>query len=312
MPTSGDTPSYSHLLLDEQSCSWQERDVPLSERGIRLSWLYNFIDSVLYRDALDDYQRNYKSRMAEYERALAQQKAYLYGPWDNIPWIDATPPREPVLLQLTTRQFVNQYVIRLTEQLQAPLYARVPTSQRGKPTAFLSHAWDAVLLGVPRHSLSLKSYRGTLDAFGQGIAGVQDEFVWIDFVCYNQHKLTEETIAFDMEAIITSIGKVAFAVTPVPLFDRLWCLWELLSVSRAACQTLFCAAPDYRSEKRTTVNDFFNAFTSVTNARASNHEDYGKLLGAMVSRFGSTIAADVYITDLMKRGMRSEWFELYN
>ena len=50
--------------------------------------------------------------------------------------------------------------------------------------------------------------------------GVREEFVWIDIACYNQHTIAEETIAFDMEAIVKSIGKVAFAVASTPLFNN--------------------------------------------------------------------------------------------
>jgi hypothetical protein len=32
---------HSVELMDERSCRWNEIDVPLSERGVRFSWLYS-------------------------------------------------------------------------------------------------------------------------------------------------------------------------------------------------------------------------------------------------------------------------------
>jgi hypothetical protein len=304
MNSSDDIRPNVELLVDEQSCSWRERDVDLRDRGIRLSWLTSFVESI-YRNANEPLLNTYRDQLSKYDRAVAQQKASLYGPWDNIPWVAAIHPEEPKLLELTTHALVAEHVIPLTQSLKAPLYARVPPSHRGKPTVFLSHAWDAVILSLPA-----RGRLGTLDGFGPGVAGVTEEFVWIDFVCYNQHKLMEEAIAFDMESIVQSIGKVSFAVTPVPLFNRIWCLWELLSVSRNDCVSQFCAAPGYRTDKRVIVNDFLKAFTSVTTARATKSADYNTLMSAIVGYFGSTEAADNYIMDLMKGGMGDPWFGL--
>lgn len=297
---------YSTMLQDEASCSWVERDVPLHARGVQLSWLIEFVECI-YRCANQQLLDTYRDEIKVYERALAQQKASMLGPWDNIPWVEAVHPKEPQLLELTTQTLVDDYIKPLTESLAAPLYARVPASERGKPTVFLSHAWSSLVL-----SLSGTGRRGTLDAFSlSGIAGVKEEFAWIDFVCYNQHELADENIVFDMESLVKTIGKVAFAVTPVPLFNRIWCLWELLSVILNEAESQFCAAPGYRSEKRVMVNDFLNAFTSVTAARATKRKDYDDLLNAILAHFGSTEAADTYITNLMKSGMGNPWFELY-
>lgn len=288
------------MLVDEQSCSWQEHSVPLHERGVRLSWLIAFVESI-YRNTDEPLLKIYNEQYREYERALAQQKASISGPWANIPWIEAVHPQEPKLLELTTRTLVADYIIPLTESIKAPLYARVPPSERGKPDTFLSHAWDAVALAKEGGGY------GTLDAFrGLNIvdnSGVGKTFVWIDIICYNQHKVAEDTIAFDMEAVLKSIGKIAFAVTPVTLFDRIWCLWELLCASRCKCENKFYVAPTFRMEQRIMVNKFFDAFTSVSFARATKQEDLDKLLNAIIAHFRSTTAADKYILKLMKTGM---------
>jgi hypothetical protein len=271
-----------------------------------MSWLVNLVDSI-YEETNWPLWQDYIKRLEQAERAESQRKAALWN--DNIPepeWVDT---HQPELLELTTRQFVAQYVIPLTESLKIPLYARVPGSERGKPSVFLSHAWDAVILAKGKGKWGRY---GTFDAFGPGIAGVHDKFVWIDFVCYNQHRLAEETIAFDMESIVKSIGKAAFAVTPTPLFDRIWCLWEVLSVARnPGVDQQFCAAPGYQSDKRMIVNSFFAAFSSVASARSTIWEDKQKILSAMTTYFGSTDTADHYIKDLMKRGMSDAWFGLH-
>ena len=293
-------------LLDESSCCWHESNVPLQERGVRMSWLVKLVDSI-YEHTNWPLWQDYTRRLEQAERAESQRKAALWN--DNIPepeWVDT---REPELLELTTRQFVAQHVIPFTALLKIPLYARIPESERGKPSVFLSHAWDAIVLAKGKGRWGRY---GTLDAFGPGVAGIQDEFVWIDFVCYNQHTVAEESIAFDMESIVKSIGKVAFAVTPVSLFDRIWCLWEVLSVARnPGVDSQFCAAPGYQTDKRLMVNAFFEAFTSVTSAGSTKREDKDKILGAMNSYFGSTDAADDYIRHLIKRGMSHPWFGLH-
>ena len=201
---------------------------------------------------------------------------------------------------------VGQHIVPLTAAIHAPLYARVPPSDRGKPGVFLSHAWaNDVLSPVPQWGGE------TVNAFDSQIAGIKEEFVWIDFVCYNQHTVANDSIAFDMEAIIRSIGNVAFAATMTPLFDRIWCLWEVLSASQVGAETRFCVYPGFRTDKRVMVNNFFRAFTSIREARATKTGDYEKLLAAMISRFGSSDAADEYIRELMLAGMGDRWFEVY-
>jgi hypothetical protein len=296
---------YAVTLLDGGSVSWREADVPLHERGVRLGWLVNFVRS-LHWEVNEPRRQRHQEQLAAAEQAEYQRRAALYGPWDNIPEPEPVHVDELDVFELTTRELVAKHIVPITSAAAAPLYALVPEAERGRPGVFLSHAWsNAIWAAKPGRY-------GTLDAFGEGVAGINEEYVWIDIVCYNQHTLAEGNIAFDMESIVKAIGKIAFAVTPTALFDRIWCLWEVLAAARTGSELQFCAAPGYRTEKRMIVNDFFKSFLSVTQAKATIERDYDVLLSAMLSYFGSAEAADAYIKDVMKREMSSAWFELYS
>jgi len=114
-----------------------------------------------------------------------------------------------------------------------------------------------------------------------------------------------------MEGVIGAIGKIAFPITPIPLFDRIWCLWELLCAARVDAKMQFCAAPGFRMDKRIMVNDFIRAFTSVENARASVSADREVILREIAGHFGSLGQADEYIRDLLDKGLSDRWFEKY-
>lgn len=277
-------------LLDKSACAWNESDVPLHQRGVRLKWLQDFVHSI-YKPYYDIYL----SQIAAQERAEAQRKAHLLGVWDNIPWPEPVTIVPLSSYELTTQEFVDRHVVPLTHSLRAPLYARIPHSERGEPTCFLSHAWSHNVLAFNA------SGDGTLDAFGTGVS--THEFVWIDFACYNQHTLTPDTIAFDMEELIKCIGKVAFAVTGTNLFDRIWCLWELIAVSRASAKVQFCVGARYRPDMVVALNRFFEGFISVEVAHATKREDTARMLAAMGAVFGSIAAANNYIRDLMRENM---------
>jgi hypothetical protein len=298
---------YTAQLIDEQSCRWNEADVPLPERGVRFSWLCNFIRSICWE------QNEPVREQLRLRESVRKWEEHARWSMDDLPTpdaykgIDLSGP-EPRFYDATIHDLVAQYIVPLTKAIQGPLYARVPPSDRGKPEVFLSHAWaNSVLSPVPQW------HGGTFDAFdSKGIVGIKEQFVWIDFACYNQHTITPDTIAFDMEEIIRSIGNVAFAVTMTPLFDRIWCLWEVLSVSQSGARARFCVGPGYRTDKRVMVNKFFEAFKSVKDARSTKTGDYEKLLAAMIARFGSIAAADEHVRTLMREEMGPNWFELYS
>ena len=75
------------LLLDEHSRTWNESYLPALERGIRFSWLVRFVESI-YDSKNMPLRKEYWDRVRDYERAVAQQRAALHGPWDNAPWVE--------------------------------------------------------------------------------------------------------------------------------------------------------------------------------------------------------------------------------
>jgi len=290
-----DPPVPPDELLDEAGeGTWDDADVPLEKRGIRLRWFEQFIQSITWHANAPRRAALKAAESAEYQR-----KASIH--FDNVPWPE--PVHVPDEIAFRTRDFVGQYILEKTARCRGPLYALAPASARGEPGAFISHAWDSFLY-IEGHKF------GILDAIAaDGIAGVKEEFVWIDIVCYNQH--SDLQVAPDMKRVIGEIGKVAFPITPIPLFDRIWCLWELLCAARTDAETQFCAAPGFRTDKRIMVNDFIRAFTSVQDAKASVSADRDVILGEIASHFGSLDAADAYIRELLDRGLGHPWFEKY-
>ena len=59
------------------------------------------------------------------------------------------------------------------------------------------------------------------------------------------------------------------------------------------------------------VNNFVNAFRSVERARSTKPEDKRVILGEIDSHFGGIGAANLYITELMDKGLSDRWFEKY-
>lgn len=279
-------------LLDLELCTWNEKDVPLHERGVSLDWLINYVKSI-YDSHNEPTRKDYFEKIQQYEQYENQKKAANW--FSHVPEPEYQPyPTEPKLFEITTRQFVSDYVIPQTESIKAPLYARVPQSKRGKPSTFISHVWDAKIRSVrPTTGWQKSDGTGTLDT-------VSGKFIWIDFVCYNQHKLNDNKIAIDMENLIKSIGKVIFALTPVPFTNRIWCLWELLSVAKSNSEVQF-GTPNrmHFSDYKMWINEYFDSRTSVRDAKSTNPSDYEIIYKAINAHFGSTYAADEYLTQLM-------------
>lgn len=275
------------LLLDPADSSWHESEVPLASRGVKLSWICDYVYS-FYLPHLERQRRQLRAA----EAAESQRKASLWDMSGRIPEPDPVVIDDLTVHQMTTHELVGRHVLPATQTLLAPLYARVPHDMRGRPTVFLSHAWANPVLEL------VDGAHGTLNAFLEGpMAG---EYVWIDFVCYNQHRLAPDRIAFDMEELIGSIGKVAFAVTDTPLFNRIWCLWEMVAVSRTGASSAFPIAPRYRANKVAMANSFFEAFLSVEEASATVQADADKLFAAMLTVFGSLDAANRFIRGQMR------------
>jgi hypothetical protein len=302
----GSHAEFAETLLVESPAGWEERAIPLEARGVSREWLSGFIDAI-YRNHNEPLRQDYHRRR-DAVTAYDQQRSAA----DHMDWVpQPTGPRpsdaDPDYVEFSTRQFVADIVLPLTAAHRVPLYARVPEAERGQPNIFLSHAWDAVLLAKGEGQYGRY---GTMDAFGRGVAGVQEKYVWVDFVCYNQHTVGVDSIAFDMEQLIRAIGQVAFAITPIPLFDRVWCLWEVVSVARNSVRSRFCVGPGYRTDTRVLVNHFFEAFKGVRHARASLESDRQKILGALEQNFGTLGEADAFIVKLMRSSMSGGYFGL--
>jgi hypothetical protein len=121
----------------------------------------------------------------------------------------------------TTPTFCETVVMPMTKQFRCSLaeYFKAKTPLViGTPVGFISHAWQY-------------NFRGMIDAlvnyFGEGA------FVWLDFVCNNQHKAPN--YLFDwwsgtFKTAISRIGKTVMVLSPwndpIPLI-RGWCIWEL-------------------------------------------------------------------------------------
>ena len=154
---------YAVELVDEQSCRWNEGDVPLSERGVRFSWLCNFVRGIYWQ--LEQPVQE-QSRLRDELRAWEHHKehSWIYSDQPTPDHLKGATLSGPELKfdGLTIHELVGQHIVPLTAAIHAPLYARVPPSDRGKPGVFLSHAWaNHVLSPVPQWG------GGTLNAFRQ-------------------------------------------------------------------------------------------------------------------------------------------------
>jgi hypothetical protein len=221
---------------------WSDSDVRLAQRGVRVSWLVGWVQSLL-----EDINRPRIEAIEEAQRAMSHNRAGMRGQHDQP---DMAVPTVPHYALLNVRALVEHFVLPLTSALRAPLWAYVPAEQRGKPDFFLSHTWNSLLLGPRQQEI------GTLNAIEH-----LDHCIWIDFVAYNQH--TIESIPTDMEKVVGEIGKVVFAGTPVPTLGRIWCLWELLCANRTGTDFDIAIRPGFRNDKILTVNTFYRSFGSA-------------------------------------------------
>lgn len=263
------------LLLPTSACAWDESDVPLGNRGVRFRWLYEFIAAI---------DRNVGE---EWRRYHSQERAALH--FDHVP-----EPVRPVHPEerLTTRYFIGQFVVPMTRELLAPLYARVPHEHRGKPSVFVSHTWD---------SYPLAGAHGSLDMV---LDHSPDEFVWIDFACYNQHLVSDASIAPDMQSVIADIGSVVFPWTSAPFFTRSWCLWELVCAHLSESKVVVRDQMTRISRKYWSSEAAMRPpqFTSVNDLSATEKTDQESILELLVTTFGSVAQADEYV-----RSVLPEW-----
>jgi ankyrin repeat protein len=268
---------------------WSDRNVPLAQRGVRLSWLVGMV-----RNLLEDVNRPRAEVSAEAQRALSHNRAGMWGLHDRP---DMEVPSIPKYGLLNVRSLVDHFVLPLTVELRAPLWAYVPEEHRGVPDYFVSHTWNSLLLGPPQQAI------GTLDAIEH-----LGQHVWIDFVAYNQH--TIESIPTDMEAVVGKIGKVVFAATPIPMLGRIWCLWELLCANRTGTDFDIAIKPGFRNDKILAVNTFYRSFVGVENAVATKPEDRKIISAAVLAQFGSAAAADEHLDRALRERFSGSWYEL--
>src|SRR5450755_3700993 len=134
-----DYPTLAHLTPLRDVRGWSEGDVPLSRRGVSLDWLVAFVNG-LQTDS---------------------NQAYLRGSALEVSLMNV-------------HCFVEEFVKPLTQTIAAPLYALIPSKYVGPPDLFISHNWNALLVGTEHQHI------GTIDALETGAAG---SYVWIDFIC---------------------------------------------------------------------------------------------------------------------------------
>lgn len=268
---------------------WSDSDVSLAQRGVRVSWLVGWV-----RSLLEDINRPRIEAIEQAKRAIDHNKAGMWGLHDQP---DMAVPTVPRYALLNVRALVEHFVLPLTSALRAPLWAYVPTEQRGKPDFFVSHTWNSLLLGPPQQEI------GTLDAIEH-----LDHYAWIDFVAYNQH--TIESIPADMEAVIGEIGKVIFAGTPVPTLGRIWCLWELLCANRTGTDFDIAIRPGYRNDKILAVNTLYRSFVGVEKAVATKPEDLKIISDEVNAQFGSAKTANEHFDRILRERFSGSWYEL--
>lgn len=265
-------------------CSWREDDVPLAERGVRISWLYDFVISIY--SAIDGLWGEYYTayEIAKNNDRFASDRNPNYSP-EDIKW-----PDQPVYSRpLTTSQLVSLFIVPLTSHIKAPLYARIPPEHRGCPSKFISHTWS---------SYTVQGAHGTLDMVKDHD---HDSFAWIDIVCYNQHRVQNENIYGDMKEIISRIGQIAFVLTPEPFFTRSWCLWEIVCAHQTKTKVsvynqIARIQKKYWSSEKDAIP---KKFKSITNLSAIKQHDKDKIFKLLVSTFGSVHQADEYIHSIL-------------
>jgi hypothetical protein len=280
------------LLSPAEAGRWHEESVPLAERGISLHWLTAFVADL---QAKANEPRRLAIEQGDYARAHNEA-----GRWGRHDMPDMAIPKIPPYYFLNTDALVAQSVKPLTKEIRAPLFALVPPEHRGRPTAFISHTWKSLLIGPQRQRI------GTLDA----VYDEKDEFVWIDFGCYNQHVLEHPKISAHMLGIIETIKKVVVAVTPTPLYNRSWCLWELYSADTIGLAPSFRVCAGFRNDKIQAVNALYRSFTGVENAHSISVQAEEQIRDAFISMHGSAEKANVAIKAMLRRQLDTHWNEL--
>ena len=271
-------------LLPEEDCSWAEDNVPLCKRGVKLAWLYQFVEQV---------DKHLEDEWIQYEY---QAKAATY--FDYVPEPDR--PQFPRYQILNPLFLVPNLIKPLTIKLKSPLYARVPVDQRGKPDVFISHTWSqALITNNPFSTLHIIS-----EPMQMNKKFTDDSYIWMDLVAYNQHSI--ESIALDIKAVIQSIGQLCLPLIDAAPFSRLWCLWEILCAHVTKSDITVYEPFSYAQDIGYVARVFSENFRSVSNASTTLPRDKEQILNAMISTFGSIRQTDEYLHKLVKEGLTKE------
>ena len=130
---------------------------------------------------------------------------------------------------------MKEIIIPMTKKIKGPLLAFVPEEHRGPPRVFVSHAWSAHVY-TPAYKF------GTLQAVSpQELRESKKSsfgLIWFATISTQTSRLHQ-----DMAQVIGKIGRIAFPITPTPLFDRIWCLWELLCAAKSELRRSFAPHP---------------------------------------------------------------------
>jgi hypothetical protein len=232
-------------LTSQDAGDWSDAAVPLSKRGVSLTWLKRFLDANGgdQERIVDTYKRDKR-----------------YSIMGDVPWPEPLPwDIERGALQGAS--LVSRVIRPLTVHSATPLYAHVPEEHRGPPDVFVSHAWANPLI-ASLHAIH-EPYRKRDPV----------EFVWLDLVCYNQHRV--EAIAGDMQSVISAIGRVALATANTVPFQRLWCLWELLCAHLAGARVELCEITSQSSDLGLFIWYFESKFESVERAETTTRRRSG-------------------------------------
>jgi hypothetical protein len=282
----------TELLSAAEAGPWSEAKVPPAERGISLIWICDFVG-----DLQAQANASRREALKQADNAREQNKRAKWDP--DVPEVEI--PEIPPYYCLNTHALVSQSIIPLTKEVDGPLFALVPPKYRGPPTLFISHTWNSLLFGAERQRI------GTLDAI---LDEEKDQFVWIDFACYNQNHVSDSDISADMFEIIKKIGKVFVAVTPTPLYNRSWCLWELYSADKVGLPLDFRICRGFRNDKIQSVNALYRSFTGVENAHSINAQADAQIHNAFIAEHGSLEKANAAVKDMLKRQLSDRWHEL--
>jgi hypothetical protein len=284
--------AFKKILSSSEAGPWREEDVPSSERGVSLHWLTAFV--------LDRWESVNEPRRLAVEKVNEARAHNEAGRWGRHDMPDMEIPKVPPYYFLNTHGLKSEFVLPLTKDIRAPLFALVPPEHRGRPTAFISHTWNSLLIGPQRQKI------GTLSA----VLEEKDQFVWIDFVCYNQHTVEHRDISDDMLGVIKAINNVVVAVTPTPLYNRSWCLWELYCADTIGLTPTFRVCQGFRNDKIQAVNALYRSFSGVENARSINAQVEKEIRDTIIKQHGSIEKANAAIKAMLQRQLGSKWHEL--